>query len=349
MMQQDITNGEGFALFDPHGDLAASVAAMAERRRSDLVLLDVPNADQPWRFNPFAGVPEAHRSLVAASIVDVFQKLWADDWGPRLEHILRNVAFTLLEGSDTSLADIPLMLTDKSYRRGLVARVTNQVVRDFWFEEFDKYTPGFRAMAIAPLQNKIGALLTDPVSRRILTEPGDALDLRALIDAKKILVVNLDKGRIGEGPASLIGSLLVSHLSSAVLSRSDSPEHGRVDFSVYLDEFQTFTTLALATMLSELRKYRASLILASQHLSQIDPAIRAAIFGNVGTLISFRVGAADSPYLSREFAGLFSPDDLLSLENHHVCIRLLVDGEQGRPFSAAVPASVDNLGTDAAP
>lgn len=341
MMMQDIANGEGFALFDPHGDLARDVAAIAqEHRPEDTVYIDSPDAGQPWRFNPVADVPETHWALAAAGIVEVFKKLWADDWGPRLEHILRNVAFTLLEAPDTSLADVPLMLADKSYRRGIISHVTNQVVRDFWYDEFDKYSPAFRAMAIAPLQNKVGALLTDPVSRRILTEPGDLIDLRALMDANKILIVNLDKGRIGEGPAALIGSLLVSHIGLAALSRSDTVEEKRVDFAIYMDEFQTFTTASLATMLSELRKYRAGLVISSQHLSQIDPVIRAALFGNIGTLIAFRVGASDAQYLAREFADCFSAEDLASLPRHNVTMKLLLNGEQSKSFSAAVPGDL---------
>ena len=337
MMIQDIANGEGFAVFDPHGDLAQDIALVAQARRpKDLVFIDTPDGEQPWRFNPFASVPATHWPLAAAGIVEVFKKLWADDWGPRLEHILRNVAFTLLEAPDSSFADVPLLLVDKTFRRGIIAHLTNQVVRDFWFDEFEKYTPAFRTMAIAPLQNKVGALLTDPVSRRILTEPGELVDLRQSMDSKKILVVNLDKGRIGEGPASLIGSLLVSHLSLSALSRSDVTEVNRTDFAIYLDEFQTFTTLSFAAMLSELRKYRAGLVLSSQHLSQIDRTVRAAIFGNVGTLIAFRVGAADAAYLARGFGDALSPEDLISMERFHVGVRLSVNGEQTRAFSAAV-------------
>jgi hypothetical protein len=232
------------------------------------------------------------------------------------------------------LADIPPLLTDKDYRDQLVSSVENEAVRDFWEKEYAKYSQPFRAVVVAPLQNKIGALLTDPILRRILTEDGMRLDLRSIMDHGKMLIVNLDKGRIGEGPAAILGSLLVSHIALAGISRSEKPEEERRDFFVYLDEFHTFATQSLATMLSELRKYRVGMVLAHQHLSQLDPAIRDAVFGNVGTMISFRVGAEDAQYLARELAPTFAFTDLTSLPRYNMYLRLLIDGEQSKPFSA---------------
>ncbi len=344
MAAQDVVAGNGFALFDPHGDLAEKVQALASvRRTADVIYLNVPNQDLRWSFNPFDGIPADKRALAAAGMVEVFKKLWPDDWGPRLEHLLRNVVFTLLESPGSSFANIPQLLTDKDYRDQVLASVTNDVVRDFWKTEYARYSPAFRAVVVAPLQNKLGALLTDPILRRILAEEGVQLDLRRIMDEGKILIVNLDKGRIGEGPASLLGSLLVSQLSLTGLSRSDQPEEERRAFWVYLDEFHTFTTLSLANMLAELRKYGVGMVLANQYLSQLEPEIRDAVFGNAGTIIAFRVGGADAGFLAREFAPTFDAEDFLSLPRFNVYLRLMIEGETSRPFSASTldPSDAD--------
>ena len=344
MAAQDVAAGNGFALFDPHGDLAEKVAALAAvRRAKDLIYLNVPEADLPWTFNPFARIPADKRALAAAGMVEVFKKLWPDDWGPRLEHLLRNVVFTLLESPGASFADIPPLLTNRDYRDQLLASVTNDVVRDFWQTEYARYSPAFRAVVVAPLQNKLGALLTDPILRRILTDERAQLDLRRLMDEGRILIVNLDKGRIGEGPASLLGSLLVSHLSLAGLSRSNLLEEERRDFLIYLDEFQLFGTQSLANMLSELRKYRVGMVLAHQHLSQLDPVVRDAVFGNVGTMMAFRLGAEDAVFLAREFAPTFTFTDLTGLPRFNLYLRLLIDGETTKPFSAVTLSSLDEV------
>jgi len=344
MAAQDLTAGNGMALFDPHGDLVSDVRSLVpEGRLPDLTYLNVPDPALDWHFNPFAGVSRESRALAAAGLVDTFRKIWPDDWGPRLEHLLRNVVFTLLETPGSTLGDIPTLLTDRTYRNSLVDGLENDIVRDFWRDEFDKYSPGFRSVVIAPLQNKIGALLTNPLLRRIFVEPGHTVRLRSLMDRAGILLVNLDKGRIGEGPATIIGSLLLSHLALAGLSRSNQPATDRVPFMIYLDEFQTFTTLTLANMLSELRKYRVGMILANQYLSQLEPEIRDAVFGNVGTLVSFLVGAADAEYLGREFAPKFSAIDLTSLPRYSIYLKLQIDGETSQPFSATTLGSIDEL------
>ena len=335
MIAQDIARGQGCALFDPHGDLVRDVLKLVpEYRRGDLVYLDATDHEIPWAFNPVAGVAAERRALAAASLVDVFKKLWPDDWGPRLEHLLRNVVWTLLEMPNATLADIPPLLSDKNYRARCVATLENDVVRDFWETEYARYSPAFRAVVIAPLQNKLGALLTDPLLRRIFTGDGTPLDLRSIMDRRQILLVNLDKGRIGAGPATVLGSFLVSHVALAGLARSDQPEASRPDVAVYLDEFQTFSTRALIDMLSELRKFRVSMVLAHQHLAQLDPDVRDAVFGNVGTLIAFRVGAHDAAFVGREFEPTFSAADLIALPRYHVYLRLMIDGEASKPFSA---------------
>lgn len=335
IIRQDIAAGRGAALFDPHGDL---VRAVTERippaRRGSVVFFDATDPELPLRFNPFANIPEHQRALAAAGLVEVFKKIWPDDWGPRLEHLLRNVVFTLLDRPGSSLADIPRLIADRTFRFQVVAGIDDPIVHDFWTNEFEKYSPGFRSVVVAPLQNKIGALLTDPTLRRIFVEPGEMLDLRRIMDEGRILLVNLDKGLIGEGPAATLGSFLLSHHALAALSRSNIPESERRDFSIILDEFQTFATLSVATMLAELRKFRVGMVLANQHLSQVDPAVRDAVFGNAGTLIAFRTGAADAAFLAREFAPTFSAEDFIALPRYHIYVRLLIDGEPSAPFSA---------------
>jgi type IV secretory pathway TraG/TraD family ATPase VirD4 len=336
LVLQDIAAGEGLALFDPHGDLAEEVVSqIPASRRGDLMYLNVPDRSFVWHFNPFAGIPEEKRALAASGMVEVFKKLWPDEWGPRLEHLLRNVVFTLLEAGDASFADIPRLLSDREFRGAAVKKVSNGMVREFWEKEFAGYSPAFRAVVTAPLLNKVGAFLTDPLLYSILSGARSSFDLRRIMDEGKILVVNLAKGKLGEGPAALLGSLLVSHLSLAAMERADRPQGERRDFYLYLDEFHTFATLTLATMLSELRKYRLNLILAHQYLSQLEPEVRDAVFGNAGSFIAFRVGALDAPTVARELSPTFEADDLLSLPNFSIYLRLMIEGEVSKPFSAA--------------
>lgn len=335
LISQDFVSGTGAALFDPHGDLAEEAARVARvRRPHDLIYLDLADPSCRFHFNPVADVPLATRALAAAGLVETFKKLWSDDWGPRLEHLLRNVVFTLLEMPEATLADIPPLLADRSFRRKALKHVSNEEVRAFWTTEYDRYSPAFRAVVAAPLQNKIGAILTDPLLRRVFTGKRSSFRLRQVMDEGKVLLVNLAKGRIGEGPATILGSLLVSALSLAALSRADAPEEKRRPFFVYLDEFHTFSTLSLATMLSELRKYKVGMVLANQYLGQLDSRVRDAVIANAGTLIAFRLGAQDARFLAPEFAPVFEPEDLLSLPNHHIYLRLMIGGEPSRPFSA---------------
>ena len=335
LVLQDLHHGEGLALFDPHGDLVESLLPLVPpERQDDLVYLDIPKPARPWFFNPFAGVQPEKRALAAAGMVEVFKKLWPDDWGPRLEHLLRNVVFTLLEAGDASLGDIPRLLADREWRKGIVRQITNKEVRAFWDNEYEHYSPAFRAVVTAPLHNKIGAFLADPLLAQILRGKKSSFDLRGIMDRGKILLVNLAKGKIGEGPASLLGALLVSSLSLVAFERADVPEKRRRDFFLYLDEFHTFATLSLSTMLSELRKYHVGLILSHQYFSQLETEVRDAVLGNVGTLISFRVGSLDAPLLAREFSPVFEADDVISLPNFSIYLKLMIDGEVSKPFSA---------------
>ncbi len=335
MLRQDIAAGRGLALFDPHGDLVERVVTFAqEKRRDDLIYFNVPDARQPLGFNPLESVPITKRALAASGILEVFKKIWADSWGPRLEHILRNALLALLDQPQATLADILRLMDEPGFRRIAASRVRNAQVRSFWLREYESYPARFRAEAIAPIQNKVGAFLADPVLNTILTQPKSSFDLRRIMDEGRILLVNLAKGKIGEDSAALLGALLVSRIGLTGLSRADTLENERRDFYVYLDEFQSFTTLSLANMMSELRKYRVNLVLAHQYLAQLDEQVRDAILGNAGTIISFRLGLADAEMIGKEFWPEFSAEDLIRLPNYSVYMKLMANGAVTRPFSA---------------
>lgn len=342
MIRQDIGGDQGLALFDPHGDLVERILAwMPEKRKDTLVYFNVPDASRPLGFNPLESVPPRKRPLAASGMLEVFKKMWADSWGPRSEHLLRNALLALLDQPQATLADVLRLLDDAAFRRNAAGRVANAQVRNFWLREYESYPARFRAEAIAPIQNKVGAFLADPILHAILTQPRSAFDLRRVMDQGNILVVNLAKGKLGADSAGLLGSLLVSRIGLAAVSRADIAEEERRDFFLYVDEFQNFATLSLATMLSELRKYRVNLILSHQHLSQLDPQVRDAILGNVGTLVSFRLGLADAEILAKEFWPEFMPPDLTKLPNHSVYLKLMVNGAVSRPFSAETLGLLD--------
>jgi Helicase HerA, central domain/TraM recognition site of TraD and TraG len=335
LIRQDLQQGRGLAVFDPHGDLVEQALKwVPASRKDDLVYFNVPDTTRPLAFNPLETVAPLKRPLAASGLLEVFKKNWADSWGPRLEYILRNAILALLDQPEATLADVLRLFDDAPYRRNAAMRCWNPKVRDFWLREFENYPKTFRLEAIAPIQNKAGAFLSSPVLRNILVQPRSSFDLRQVIDEGKILLVNLAKGRIGEDTAGLLGAMLVSRIGLAGLSRADTPEDERRDFHVYLDEFQNFTTLSLASMLSELRKYRVSLTLSHQYLSQLEPEVRDAILGNVGTIISFRLGVPDAEILAKEFYPEFSVEDLINLPNYHIYLKLMVGGVVSRSFSA---------------
>ncbi|HEV2175295.1 MAG TPA: type IV secretion system DNA-binding domain-containing protein, partial [Nitrospira sp.] len=335
LIRQDILAGRGVALIDPHGDLVERLAAFVpESRRENLRYLNAADPKQPFGYNPFKRVHKAAIPLAASGLMEAFKKHWTDSWGVRMEHVLRNAIYALLELGDASLSDILRLLVDKTYRKTVISSVTNDQVREFWSREFEQYSFRYRADAIAPIQNKVGALLADPLMRRILTEPKRMLHFRRIMDRQEIVLVNLARGRIGEDSSSLLGSLLVTTIGLAAFSRANVAEAERRNFFLYLDEFQNFTTLSVATMISELRKYHVGLVLANQHLSQLDTDVRDAVLGNVGTIVSFRVGPLDAALLSREFIERFEPIDFMNLPNHHIYLRLMIDGAPSKPFSA---------------
>jgi len=332
---QDLRKGNGLALLDPHGDLVEEILDfIPQGRERDVIYFNPDDRDHPIGFNVFEGVNSEGRHMIASRLISVFKKLWSDSWGPRMEHILRNSILALAEYPGTTLIDLPRILVDANFRKTVLLYVTDTQVKEFWLKEFEKYPANFRAEAIAPIQNKAGAFLANPLIRNILGQKRSSFNMREVMDSGKILLVNLAKGKIGEDTSMLLGSLLVTKIEQAALSRADTPEEKRRDFYVYIDEFHTFTTNSFADMLPALRKYRVSLILAHQYLEQIDDKIVAAIFGNAGTIITFRVGARDAEYLAREFYPDFGVEDFVNLPAYHIYLRLMIDGVVSNPFSA---------------
>ncbi|HYC44852.1 MAG TPA: hypothetical protein VED01_05135 [Burkholderiales bacterium] len=332
---QDMQAGRGLAVIDPHGDLAERLAAHVPReRRSELVYLDAPHVRQPYGYNPLRGVAMGHIPLAASGLLEAFKKLWPEAWGVRMEHVLRNALYALLESGDASLPDVLRMVSEPAFRGKVLKRVTNEQVRAFWTKEFPQYMTRYRQESIAPIQNKVGAFLADPRLHRLFTRAPIDLRFRRVMDEGLILVMNLAKGRLGEDSAKLLGALAVTTLALAAFSRADSPEATRRPFFIYVDEFQEFTTVSVANMVSEIRKYGVGLILAHQHLYQLAPEVRHAVLGNVGTLISFRLGPEDALVTGREFEPVFSPQDLTNLANHDIYLKLMIDGSPSRPFSA---------------
>ena len=339
MALQDIVSGRGIAVFDPHGDLVEDLRAKAGDKRC--VYLDSPSAI--WRFNPLERSSDTDPALLVAGLIDVFKKLWLDSWGPRLEHLLRNVLSTLVLFPQATMGSIPRLLNDKDFRLQVIPHIADPVVKDFWREEFGRYSPGFRSVVVAPLQNKVGAILTDRRLRTILDCKESSFNLSELMDSNGVLLVNLSKGHLGEGPSHLLGSLLVSHIALAGLARAKQHEHDRTPFFVYLDEFQAVATPMLAMATSELRKYRTGFVFSHQYLTQLDRAVRDAVLGNVGSIILFRVGPEDAPLLAREFEPHLRAEDLLRLPNYHMYLKLMVDGAVTKPFSATTFASFEDL------
>lgn len=333
---QDIREGRGLAVIDPHGDLAERLnKQIPESRKDDLIYLDAADPAQPYGYNPLRRIQHEKIPLAASGLMEAFKKLFGEAaWGPRMEHVFRCALYALLEYGEATLPDILRLPTDSTFRAEVLKHVHNRQIYEFWKEEFPKYSNIYQREAIAPIQNKVGAFLADPRLYRMLTAPPVDLHIRTIMDERKILIVNLSKGRLGEDSANLLGALLISTISLAAFSRADMPESQRQPFFLYIDEFQSFTTRAVVNMVSELRKYRIGLILAHQHLHQLEPDVRHAVLANVGTLIAFRLGPEDAPIIARELAPVFDAEDLLNLPRYDIALKLMIDGAPCRPFSA---------------
>jgi len=335
MTIQDIQSGRGVAIVDPHGEFAQKMLDyIPSDRINDVIYFNPADLDFPIAFNVIERVDPEYRHLVASGLVGVFKKIWAETWGPRLEYVLRNSILALLEYPGSTLLGIMRMLVDKDYRKKVVDGIQDPVIKNFWVEEFSKYPDRFMAEAVAPIQNKVGQFLTSPLIRNIVGQTKSAIDIREVMDQKKILIMNLSKGMIGEDNSALLGAMLITRLQLAAMSRVNIPEDERKDFYLYVDEFQNFATEAFANILSEARKYRLNLVLAHQYITQMVDEVRDAVFGNVGTLVSFRVGAYDAEYLEKEFMPEFTAQDLVNLDFAQIYLKLMIDGVASRPFSA---------------
>jgi hypothetical protein len=339
LLTADIAAGHGCCLVDPHGDLAEAILPqIPSKRTNDVILFDAGDQSHPIAFNPLADCDPQARPLVASGMLAAFKKLYGDSWGPRLEHIFRNCLLALLEIPGASLVSIVQLLGDGAYRRSIVNRVRDPVVRSFWLNEFAAMPAKLQAEAIAPIQNKVGHFVSSPLLRHILGQPRSTIDLRRIMDRGQVLIINLSKGRTGEDASSLLGSLLITSLQLAAMSRADVREDQRPDFHLYVDEFQHFATESFATVLSEARKYRLSLTLANQYLAQMDDATAAAVFGNAGSLLSFQVGAGDAETLAAQLGEPVTQQDLQALPKYEAYARLLIDGLPSRPFSLRTSA-----------
>lgn len=336
LVLSDIYKSESVIVLDPHGDLVEKLLKhIPEHRAKDVIYFNPADISKPLGFNILEKLPSSQSYLLASGIISVFKKLWSDSWGPRLEHILRNSILTLLEFQAVTLLDLPKLLTDKEFRTAIISVLPNEELKQFWLKEFESYSPNFRSEVISPVQNKVGQFITNPIIRAIIGQKQSSFSMRQVMDEGKIILINLAKGKIGEDSCKLLGSLLLTSIELAALSRADiAEEQQRRDCYVLIDEAHNFLTENLATVLSESRKYHVSYILASQYLEQFDEKLRAAIFGNVGTLISFRIGARDAEYIAKEFYPTFDQESLINLPPYHIYLKLMIEGVASSPFSA---------------
>jgi hypothetical protein len=338
MAVQDIKNGEGFAFIDPHGKSADLLLEyIPQERIKDVLYLAPFDMEFPISFNVMEDVGPDKRHLVANGLMSAFKKIWVDAWSARMEYILNNILLALLEYPDSTLIGVNRMLADKDYRKKVVDNITDPSVKSFWVDEYAKYTERFAAEAAPAIQNKIGQFISNPLVRNIIGQPKSTFDIRKLMDDRKILIINLSKGRMGESNANLLGSMLITKIYLAAMSRAELSEREletRPNFYLYVDEFQNFANESFADILSEARKYKLGLTVAHQYIEQMSEEVRAAVFGNVGSMISFRVGAFDSEVLEKEFAPQFTAEDMVNLGFCQIYLKLMIDGISSPPFSA---------------
>lgn len=334
MILQDIEAGEGVGLIDPHGDLALDLLDhIPPHRTRDVIYFNPADREFPIGLNLLRTVPDDRRDLVASGLVSAFKNVWSESWGPRLEYILYGCIAALAAVENATLLGAQRMLTDKWYREWVVGQVDDPMVRSFWENEFSGYDKRLLSEAVAPLQNKIGQLVMSPLIRNIVGQVRSRIDLRFVMDDHRIFIANLSKGHLGEDKSNLLGSMLVTAFQLAAMGRSDVPVSERTDWFLYVDEFQNFATDSFASILSEARKYRLNLTLSHQYTKQLREPIRDAVFGNVGTMISFRVSESDARVLDREFGEGNGIRAFTDLANFEARVRPLMDGKQLEPFT----------------
>lgn len=335
MILQDIAAGHGVGVIDPHGDLATELLDYIPRHRiEDVVYFNPADMEFPIGFNLLGQTVADSRHLVASGIVGVFKSRWANSWGPRMEYILYATVAALMDCENVSLLGIQRMLSDGKYRAWVVKQTKDPMVRAFWVDEFEGLNRSLQQEMVAPIQNKVGQLLMSPHLRNILGQIRSRIDARFMMDKGRIFIADVSKGKLGADKANLLGALLVTQFELAAMSRSNIPESERRDFYLYVDEFQSFATDSFVSILSEARKYRLCLTLSHQYTDQLKPEIRDAVFGNVGSLVAFRVGQHDAEILEREFGEAYPARRFVDLRNHEICIKILKDGEHGDPFVA---------------
>ncbi|MCX6763978.1 MAG: type IV secretion system DNA-binding domain-containing protein [Candidatus Moranbacteria bacterium] len=339
MAIQDIRNGEGVCFVDPHGEGAEKLLkSIPANRINDVVYFNPADMEYPIAFNILEAVSEDRKNLVASGMMGVFKKIWPDVWSARMEYILNNTILALLDFPGSTMLGANRMMFDKDYRKRVYLKIKDPVVKSFWINEFDKWEDRFRKEAVAAIQNKVGQFLSSSTIRNIVGQPKSTIDMSEIMNRQKILIVNLSKGRIGEDAMRLLGGMIVTKIQLAAMGRVEVPEAERKDFYLYVDEFQNFATESFANILSEARKYRLNLILAHQYINQLifdnNTTVRDAVFGNIGTLVSFRVGAEDAEHLEKEFEPVFMMNDLVNLAKYNVYIKLMIDGITGDAFSA---------------
>jgi len=339
MIVQDIANGEGVCLVDPHGEnVEAILKKIPEERIQDVIYFNPADPDYSIGFNILELQDPRYKNLIASGLMGIFTKIWSGVWSARMEYILSNAILALLDTPNSTLLGITRLLVDNEYRAEIVGNVKDPVVKSFWVNEYEKWDAKFKNEAIAPIQNKVGQFLSTSLIRNIVGQAKSSIDIFEIMNAGKILLVNVSKGRIGEDNSSLLGAMIITKIQLAAMERVRIPEEERVDFYLYVDEFQNFATDSFANILSEARKYRLDLIMAHQYIGQlvtdVSTKVRDAVFGNVGTMLSFRVGAADAEFLEKEFEPEFVVQDIVGLPNHHIYLKLMVNGVRSRPFSA---------------
>lgn len=344
MATDDVVSGKGVIIVDPHGELADKVIACTpDDRIKDVIVFDPSDRSFPIAFNLLESVDDDFKGMVASGFVGIFKKIFGDSWGPRLEHILRNTVLALLDSQNSTMLDIPKMLTDTRFRDKIVEQVKDPVIRDFWVNEFAQYDTKFRTEAVSPILNKVGQFLATATIRNIVGQPHSRINIREIMDQEKILIVNLSRGKIGEDNSALLGAMMITKIQLAAMSRADVTVDKRPDTYLYVDEFQNFATDSFAVILSEARKYNLCLTMANQYVEQMPEEVRSAVFGNAGTIICFRVGGTDAQFLVREFEPVFDANDLVNLDRYTIYIKMLIDGIAPPAFSAKTLPPVQQL------
>lgn len=335
MIIDDIKEGRGLAIVDPHGETVNHIIdAIPEERVKDVIYFNPADKDHTIGFNLLENVDEDLKPIVASGAVGVFKKIFGDSWGPRLEYILRNTILALLDYPDSTLLGVMKVLIDKNFRAKVVASIKDPVVKDFFVNEYEKYDPKFRMEAINPIQNKVGQFLSSPMIRNIVGQAHSTFSIDDAMNNKKILLVDLSMGKIGEDNSALLGAMLITKIQLSAMRRANIPEEQREDFYLYVDEFQNFATDSFAVILSEARKYHLNLIMTNQYTAQLSETVSNAIFGNVGTMAVFRVGASDASVLEKEMEPVFNANDMVNLANYNVYLKMAIDGVTRPAFSA---------------